>query len=78
MSLSMVVGKNKYFIGKVFNNKWIKVDINIWKFSNVFPSIDNFKFISLTSLSASTKLTLILKFIGRCDFKHIMILSIKQ
>jgi hypothetical protein len=42
MSLSMVVGKNKYFIGKVFNNKWIKVDINIWKFSNVFPSINNF------------------------------------
>lgn len=43
MSLSMVVRKNKYFIGKVFNNKWIKVDINIWKFSNVFPSIDNFQ-----------------------------------
>ena len=43
MSLSMVVGKNKYFIGKVFNNKWIKVDINIWKFSNVFPSINNFQ-----------------------------------
>ena len=77
MSLSMVVGKNKYFIGKVFNNKWIKVDINIWKFSNVFPSII-FKFISLTSLSASTKLTPILKIIGRCDFKHIMILPIKQ
>ena len=60
---------------KYFRNT--SCDINLISIFFIKGNLDIFLWISLGDIANTNKLTLILKFIGQCDVKHIMMKPIK-